>query len=52
VSGVRDGTVYYSRCNFYGDMHCIYMAYPERELRSWDAIVTRVSLSLRGPRRP
>ncbi len=50
VSGIRGGEVYYSRCNFAGRMHCIYMSYPERELRAWDAIVTRVSLSLRGPR--
>lgn len=50
VSGVRDGEVYYSRCNFYGRMHCIYISYPERELRAWDGIVTRISLSLRGPR--
>ena len=50
VSGVRDGEVYYSRCNFHRHMHCIYMSYPERELRAWDAIVTRVSLSLRGQR--
>src|SRR5262249_50293676 len=50
VSGVRGGEVYYSRCNFRGRMHCIYMSYPERELRAWDGIVTRVSLSLSGPR--
>lgn len=50
VSGVRDGEVYYSRCNFHGAMHCIYISYPERELRAWDGIVTRISLSLRGPR--
>jgi hypothetical protein len=50
VSGVRDGEVYYSRCNFHGRMHCIYISYPERELRAWDGIVTRISLSLRGPR--
>jgi hypothetical protein len=50
VSGVRGALVYYSRCNFYGRMHCIYMSYPAAELRAWDAIVTRVSLSLRGAR--
>jgi len=50
VSGVRDGEVYYSRCNFYGRIHCIYMSYPQRETRAWDGIVTRVSNSLRGPR--
>ncbi|MET0868199.1 MAG: hypothetical protein ABWY35_08860 [Pseudorhodoplanes sp.] len=49
VSGVRDGKVYYSRCNFHRQMHCIYIAYPDREMRSWDGIVTRISLSLRGP---
>lgn len=48
VSGVRDGEVYYSRCNFGSAIHCIYMSYPEREVRAWDRIVTRVSLSLRG----
>ena len=50
VSGVHDEVVYYSRCNFHGRMYCIYMAYPASELRAWDAIVTRVSLSLRGTR--
>jgi hypothetical protein len=50
VSGIRDGEVYYSRCNFHGAMHCIYISYPESELRAWDGIVTRISLSLRGPR--
>lgn len=49
ISGVRDGQVYYSRCNFHGRMHCIYLAYPERELRAWDGIVTRISLTLRAP---
>jgi hypothetical protein len=50
VSGVRDEVVYYSRCNFHGRIHCMYMTYPAAELRDWDAIVTRVSLSLRGTR--
>jgi hypothetical protein len=50
VSGIHDGKVYYSRCNFQGAMHCIYISYPERELRAWDGIVTRISLTLRGPR--
>jgi hypothetical protein len=49
VSGVRDGEVYYSRCNFRGRMHCIYISYPQSELRAWDGIVTRISLSLRAP---
>lgn len=50
VSGVRDGQVYYSRCNFHRQMHCVYIAYPDSEIRAWDGIVTRISLSLRGPR--
>jgi hypothetical protein len=50
VSGVRNGEVYYSRCNFHGRLHCIFISYPEREVRAWDGIVTRISLSLRGPR--
>jgi hypothetical protein len=44
---VHEGKVYYSRCNFARRMHCIYLAYPEREKRDWDTTVTRISLSLR-----
>ncbi|HMA72536.1 MAG TPA: hypothetical protein VKP67_13760 [Xanthobacteraceae bacterium] len=51
VSGVRDGRIYYSRCNFpqgaAGPMHCMEMVYNEREKRFWDPVVTRASLSLR-----
>jgi hypothetical protein len=51
ISGVSDGRIYYSRCNFSnrlgGAIHCFDMVYPEREKRAWDAIVTRISLSLR-----
>ena len=51
ISGVNDGQVYYSRCNFpvgvRGPLHCIYLAYPKDEERWWDAIVTRISRSLR-----
>lgn len=54
VSGVADDDIFYSRCNFparaAGPMHCIYIAYPRSEERAWDAIVTRISLSLRAPR--
>jgi hypothetical protein len=54
VSGVNEDEIFYSRCNFpsgaAGPMHCIYVAYPKSEERAWDAIVTRISLSLRGPR--
>jgi hypothetical protein len=51
ISGVSDEQVYYSRCNFpigvRGPLHCIYLAYPKDEERRWDAIVTRISRSLR-----
>ena len=43
--------VYYSRCNFSaaggGAVHCFDLTYPQREERAWDAIVTRISRSLR-----
>jgi hypothetical protein len=51
VSGIVRGKTFYSRCNFEGRrgvMHCLYMDYPARETRAWDAVVTRMSLSLRG----
>ncbi len=52
ISGVNDDRVFYSRCNFpagaSGPMHCIYLLYPTDEVRSWDAIVTRISRSLKG----
>ncbi|HWN51035.1 MAG TPA: hypothetical protein VNO18_14650 [Xanthobacteraceae bacterium] len=51
VSGVRDGRIYYSRCNFpqgaSGPIHCLEMVYSESEKRLWDPLVTRASLSLR-----
>lgn len=51
ISGINDEQIYYSRCNFpggiKGPMHCIYLAYPKNEERQWDAIVTRISRSLR-----
>jgi hypothetical protein len=51
VSSLHRGRIYYSRCNFApnpsGPMHCIYLAYPGREKKAWDAVVTRISLSLR-----
>jgi hypothetical protein len=51
VSSRHQGRIYYSRCNFAADpsgpMHCIYLAYPAREKKAWDAVVTRISLSLR-----
>jgi len=51
ISSTREGLVYYSRCNFSsvgaGAMHCFDLIYPQREERAWDAIVTRISRSLR-----
>jgi hypothetical protein len=51
ISSKRDGVILYSRCNFSGGargaIHCFDLEYPQEEKRSWDAIVTRISLSLR-----
>jgi hypothetical protein len=54
ISAVNDGTIYYSRCNFsrhsHGSAaHCFDLKYPENEKRAWDAVVTRISRSLRSP---
>jgi hypothetical protein len=55
VSGTRETHIYYSRCNFpdgrAGLLHCIYLDYPKGEEKRWDAIVTRISRSLRPLRR-
>jgi hypothetical protein len=52
ISGINEGQVFYSRCNFSSGsrqmIHCVYLYYPERETKSWDAIVTRISRSLEG----
>jgi hypothetical protein len=48
ISAVKDDTIYYSRCNFsLSAIHCVDLVYPASEKRAWDAIVTRISLSLR-----
>ena len=51
ISMERDGTIYYSRCNFSrsagGSIHCFDLIYPQSEKRAWDPVVTRISLSLR-----
>jgi hypothetical protein len=51
VSLERDGVILYSRCNFSSRaraaIHCFDLTYPQEEKRSWDAVVTRISLSLR-----
>jgi hypothetical protein len=51
ISTERHGVILYSRCNFSGGVrgviHCFDLKYPQQEKRSWDAVVTRISLSLR-----
>jgi hypothetical protein len=51
ISSEREGVVLYSRCNFSGGgrgaIHCFDLKYPQAEKRSWDPVVTRISLSLR-----
>jgi hypothetical protein len=52
VSGYKRDEVYYSRCNFsHGFVHCVMITYPASEERDWDAVVTRISLSLAGEER-
>ena len=47
VSGVRNGHTWYNRCNrANGFMNCVLINYPAVDERQWDAIVTRISLSL------
>lgn len=47
VSSIRDGRTWYNRCNrAKGFMNCVLINYPAQEDRQWDAIVTRISLSL------
>ena len=51
ISALKEDMIYYSRCNFSrsgtGAIHCLDLVYPASEKRAWDAIVTRISLSLR-----
>jgi hypothetical protein len=47
VSSIRKDRTWYNRCNrTKGYMHCVLINYPAAEERQWDAIVTRISLSL------
>jgi hypothetical protein len=52
ASGTRGADIFYERCNFRkGDratVDCFEMTYPAREKTAWDAIVTRISKSLRA----
>jgi hypothetical protein len=51
ISSEGQGVILYSRCNFSseagGAIHCFDLLYPRAERRAWDAIVTRISRSLR-----
>jgi len=51
ISSEREGVILYSRCNFSSRarrvVHCLDLKYPQEEKRTWDAVVTRISLSLR-----
>lgn len=48
VSSIRDGRIWYNRCNrARAAMNCVLINYPSAEKRKWDAIVTRISRSLR-----
>jgi hypothetical protein len=46
VSSIREGNIFYSRCNFGPRLRCIYLEYPQSQKRAFDPIVTRISHSL------
>lgn len=47
VSSVRNGLVWYDRCNFARqNVTCVLINYPAAEKKRWDAVVTRISNSL------
>jgi hypothetical protein len=47
VSSIRNGRTWYNRCNRVSEyMNCVLINYPAAEERQWDAVVTRISLSL------
>ncbi|CAN5335225.1 hypothetical protein BH11PSE4_BH11PSE4_37190 [soil metagenome] len=47
VSSVRDGKIWYNRCNRARRMmNCILINYPAAEKRRWDDVVTRISRTL------
>jgi hypothetical protein len=49
VSSVRKDRIWYNRCNRgNGHMNCVMINYPAAEKRQWDAVVTRISHTLRG----
>jgi hypothetical protein len=47
VSSIRKDRTWYNRCNrSRGYMNCVLINYPAAEERQWDAVVTRISLTL------
>ena len=47
VSSVRNGKIWYNRCNFARRfMNCVLINYPAAEKRQWDSVVTRISNTL------
>lgn len=47
VSSIRNGLIWYDRCNFAGrSVTCVLINYPATEKRAWDGVVTRISNSL------
>ena len=48
LSTASGGQIFYTRCNFGRSriIHCFEVAYPAREKRAWDSVVTRMSHSL------
>jgi hypothetical protein len=47
MSSIREGRIFYSRCNFAFGIQCIFLEYTQAAKRAWDPIVTRISYSLR-----
>ena len=49
VSSIRNGRIWYNRCNRgNGSMNCVLINYPVAEKRQWDAVVTRISRTLKS----
>lgn len=49
VSSIRNDRIWYNRCNRgNGIMNCVMINYPVAEKRQWDAVVTRISRTLKG----
>ena len=46
VSSIRNDRIWYNRGN--GSMNCVMINYPVAEKQQWDAVVTRISRTLKG----